>query len=159
LSHTSSHFALVIFGDEVSQTTCLNWPQTTILLISASQVVGIAGVSHWPLGAVSQIFVSRFDLSSPCTSNVNIQSSNQGCPVAISNLTRAKWVHSFISLPFPHKSFSPRNLAQSVVPQFLQFLSFFFFFLLGFELRTSYLLGRWSVTWATPPAFLMLVIF
>jgi hypothetical protein len=31
----------------VSWTICLNWPQTAILLISASQVARITGVRHW----------------------------------------------------------------------------------------------------------------
>jgi hypothetical protein len=45
LSHTSSQFCSH-FGDRVSWTVCLSCPQTVILLISASQVAGITGVSH-----------------------------------------------------------------------------------------------------------------
>jgi hypothetical protein len=46
LSHSSSLFFSGYFGDRVSRTTCLGWPQTVILPISASQVVRITGVSH-----------------------------------------------------------------------------------------------------------------
>jgi hypothetical protein len=49
LGHTSSPFCSGYFGDRVSQTVCLGWPQTMILLISASQVAKITGVSHWHL--------------------------------------------------------------------------------------------------------------
>jgi hypothetical protein len=35
------------FGDRVSQTVCSVWPWTMILLISASQVARITGMSHW----------------------------------------------------------------------------------------------------------------
>jgi hypothetical protein len=41
------------------------------------------------------------------------------------------------------------------------FVFFFFFFLggsTGFELKTSYLLGRHSTAWAMPPALIALVI-
>jgi hypothetical protein len=31
----------------VSQTICLGWPRTMILLILASQVTRITGMSHW----------------------------------------------------------------------------------------------------------------
>jgi hypothetical protein len=41
------------------------------------------------------------------------------------------------------------------------FCSLFFFLnsVLGFELRASHLLGRWSTTWATPPALLCVGFF
>jgi hypothetical protein len=45
LSHTSSPFYSDYFGDRVSQTICLRWPGTWILLISASQVARITGVA------------------------------------------------------------------------------------------------------------------
>jgi hypothetical protein len=41
------------------QTVCPGWPSTTILLISASQVAGITGVSHWCL-AMNVNFVKCF---------------------------------------------------------------------------------------------------
>jgi hypothetical protein len=44
LSHTFSPFCPGYFGDGVS-----GWPQTMILLISASQVARITGVSSWRL--------------------------------------------------------------------------------------------------------------
>jgi hypothetical protein len=34
-------------GGDVSQTICLVWPQTSILMISDSQVARVTGVSHW----------------------------------------------------------------------------------------------------------------
>jgi hypothetical protein len=40
-----------VFRDRVSQTLCLGWFQTSILLISASWVAGITGVSHWCLAS------------------------------------------------------------------------------------------------------------
>jgi hypothetical protein len=40
LSHTSSPFCSDYFGDEVSRSICPGWPQTVILLILASLVVG-----------------------------------------------------------------------------------------------------------------------
>jgi hypothetical protein len=40
------HFAVVILEMEFSQTVCPGWPQTTLLLISASQVARIIGRSH-----------------------------------------------------------------------------------------------------------------
>jgi hypothetical protein len=38
-------------------TICLGWPQTVILLISASQVAKITGMSHWRLAPVFFLFV------------------------------------------------------------------------------------------------------
>jgi hypothetical protein len=50
LNHSASpFFGWVFFQDRVSQTLCLGWLQMTVLLISASQVARIAGVSHWHL--------------------------------------------------------------------------------------------------------------
>jgi hypothetical protein len=47
LSHsTSPFFVMGSFQDRVSQTTFLDWLWTTILLISASWVTTITGVSH-----------------------------------------------------------------------------------------------------------------
>jgi hypothetical protein len=47
LSHISSSFCSDYFGDGVSQTVCLGCPPTTILPISACQIVRITGVGHW----------------------------------------------------------------------------------------------------------------
>jgi hypothetical protein len=44
------HFPLVILEMGVSQTSCLDWPQTEILPISASQEARITGMSHQCLG-------------------------------------------------------------------------------------------------------------
>jgi hypothetical protein len=47
LSHsTSPSFCDRVFWDRVSWTICLGWLRTVILLISASWVAGITGVSH-----------------------------------------------------------------------------------------------------------------
>jgi hypothetical protein len=48
LNHTSSPFRSHYFGNGVLQTICLQWSQTIILLISASQVATITGVSYQP---------------------------------------------------------------------------------------------------------------
>jgi hypothetical protein len=47
LSHTFSLFCSGYCRDGVLWTICLGWPETTVLLISASQVVRITGVSYW----------------------------------------------------------------------------------------------------------------
>jgi ABC-type Fe3+ transport system permease subunit len=49
LSHSTSPFCDGYFWDRVSWTICLSWLQTVILLISASWVARITGVSHWHL--------------------------------------------------------------------------------------------------------------
>jgi hypothetical protein len=46
LNHTSSLLCCGYFGDKTSLITCLSWPQTMILLISASLGARIIGVSH-----------------------------------------------------------------------------------------------------------------
>jgi hypothetical protein len=45
--HTSGPFCSGYFGDGVSWAFCPSWPQTAILLVSASQVIRIIKVSHW----------------------------------------------------------------------------------------------------------------
>jgi hypothetical protein len=40
-----------------------------------------------------------------------------------------------------------------------QFFAFVFWVLLGFELRTSCILGRHSTTWTTPPALFSYLVF
>jgi hypothetical protein len=47
LSHSTSPFFVCYFQDRVSQTICPGWLRTTVLLIAASQVARIIGVSHW----------------------------------------------------------------------------------------------------------------
>jgi hypothetical protein len=46
LSQSTSPFCIKYFWDRVSQTICLGWLRTTILLIAASWVARITGVSH-----------------------------------------------------------------------------------------------------------------
>jgi hypothetical protein len=46
LSQSSNPFCSGYFGDGILQTVFPDWPQISILLISASQVDGINGVSH-----------------------------------------------------------------------------------------------------------------
>jgi hypothetical protein len=62
LGHTSSPFCSGYFGDRVSQTVCLGWPQTMILLISASQIVKITGVNHQCLTSTVFVHVEKLDL-------------------------------------------------------------------------------------------------
>jgi hypothetical protein len=47
LSHDANPFCSGYFGVGISQTICPDWPKTTILPISVSQVARIAGISHW----------------------------------------------------------------------------------------------------------------
>jgi hypothetical protein len=49
-SHFTSLFCVGYFQDRVSQTICLGWLQTAILLISASSVARITG-QHWATDA------------------------------------------------------------------------------------------------------------
>jgi hypothetical protein len=46
LSHSSVLFCVGFFWDRVSWTICPGWFQTTMLLISASWVARIIGMSH-----------------------------------------------------------------------------------------------------------------
>jgi hypothetical protein len=46
LSHSTSPFLWWVFFNIVSQTICLGWLWTAVLLISAPWVAGITGVSH-----------------------------------------------------------------------------------------------------------------
>jgi hypothetical protein len=47
LSHCTSPFCVRYFQGRVSWTICLGWLWTVILLLSASWVARITGVSHW----------------------------------------------------------------------------------------------------------------
>jgi hypothetical protein len=47
LSHFTSPFLWQVFWDRVLWTVCLGWFLTVILLISASWVARITGLSHW----------------------------------------------------------------------------------------------------------------
>jgi hypothetical protein len=47
LSHFTSPILWGIFWDRILQTICPGWLWTSILLISASWVARITGVSHW----------------------------------------------------------------------------------------------------------------
>jgi hypothetical protein len=51
------------FRDRVSWTVCLGWLRTTILLIPASWIARIVGMSHWRLAV--HLFWCRFFLCSP----------------------------------------------------------------------------------------------
>jgi hypothetical protein len=46
LSHSTSPFLWRVFWDKVSQTICLGWLRTAVLLISTSWIVRITDVSH-----------------------------------------------------------------------------------------------------------------
>jgi hypothetical protein len=64
-AHKTIHFVLHVgyFQDRVSQTISPGWLQTVILLISASQVGRITGVSHWHPAHLLQ-FLRDFSLHS-----------------------------------------------------------------------------------------------
>jgi hypothetical protein len=56
-----SFFCVRYFRDSILRTICLGWLQTTILLISASWVASVTGVSHWrPAWAFIFICASLF---------------------------------------------------------------------------------------------------
>jgi hypothetical protein len=59
-SHTSSSFCSGYFGNGMSWTICSGWPWATILLISASQVARIIGVSHQCPAAAKFFFFCLF---------------------------------------------------------------------------------------------------
>jgi hypothetical protein len=56
-THTPSPLYSGYFGDRVSQTICLGWPQAMILQISASQLARIIGMSHWCLSGSRFIYL------------------------------------------------------------------------------------------------------
>jgi hypothetical protein len=62
LNYTSTHFSLIILEMGVSPSICLGWPSTMFLLISASQVERIIGMSHQLLAALSFKFFITFYL-------------------------------------------------------------------------------------------------
>jgi hypothetical protein len=65
------HFALVILEMGVSRNICSNCPQAVILLISASHVARITGMSHWCPAALLFLFLFIWDGTSLCS---------PGCP-------------------------------------------------------------------------------
>jgi hypothetical protein len=60
LSHISSPFDFGYFGEGISRTICPGWPQTNILLISASQVARIIVMSHQHPASSSLFFGACF---------------------------------------------------------------------------------------------------
>jgi hypothetical protein len=74
------HFALVILEMGVSQTVCLGWSWTMILLISVSIVARITGLNHWRLAPFFLILrqglakLSRL-ISNSISSCLSLQSS------------------------------------------------------------------------------------
>jgi hypothetical protein len=63
LSHSASLFCDGHFQDRVLWTICLGWLQTPILLISASSVVRITGMSHQCLASLFKNFQVFLELS------------------------------------------------------------------------------------------------
>jgi hypothetical protein len=53
-----------VFGDRVPRTICLSWLWTTVLLICASWVARITGMSHWCLALY--LFIYYFETGSCC---------------------------------------------------------------------------------------------
>jgi hypothetical protein len=68
LSHTSSLFFLVILQvvGGVSQTICLGWPQSSILLTLASQLASITCLSHWHLASFFSYICINYHQSFVC---------------------------------------------------------------------------------------------
>jgi hypothetical protein len=52
------------FWDRLSQTICMGWLWTTVLLISASWVARVTGVSHWCLAMKLSTFPCAYYISS-----------------------------------------------------------------------------------------------
>jgi hypothetical protein len=48
-------FVMGFFQDRISRTVCPGWLQTLILLISASPIARITGVSHWHPAILTKI--------------------------------------------------------------------------------------------------------
>jgi hypothetical protein len=63
------------------------WPRTDILLVSASQVARITGMSHWCLATLWH-FISIHILLAACSWNGSMQT---GFPLAVSLMV--KWLH------------------------------------------------------------------
>jgi hypothetical protein len=69
-SHYTSPIFVKGFQDRVSRTVCPGWFQTTILLISASWVARITGMSHWrpavlgifEIGSLKRLAQAAFEL-------------------------------------------------------------------------------------------------
>jgi hypothetical protein len=49
---------LWLFGNGVLRSICTDWPQTLTILISASQVARITGMSHWYVVVTTGLFLS-----------------------------------------------------------------------------------------------------
>jgi hypothetical protein len=47
------------------QTVCLGWPQTVILLTSASRVARITGMNHWAAVTLNRTCVLQVDTAIP----------------------------------------------------------------------------------------------
>jgi hypothetical protein len=57
LSHSTSPFWWKVFQDRVLQTSCWSWLATAILLIPASWIARITGMSHWHPVKISYSFL------------------------------------------------------------------------------------------------------
>jgi hypothetical protein len=58
LNHSPALSLRRVFWDRFSRTICLGWLWTTILLISASWVASITGVSHWHPASILILMLS-----------------------------------------------------------------------------------------------------
>jgi hypothetical protein len=62
----------------VSQTFCLDWPQTAILLFSTFQVARITGVNHW-LMVINGLWLLLFWITCTYLLATQIENGLQGC--------------------------------------------------------------------------------
>jgi hypothetical protein len=104
-SLTSSPFCSGYFGGGVWKTICPGWLRTTILLISASQVARLTGLSYWCLAMVyflsnlhAWLFTSTVFHWLESTEGMNLcsQISIRSCQKLL--LHTFRWSHTFYSL-------------------------------------------------------------
>jgi hypothetical protein len=94
LSHSTSPFVWRVFSDRVSGTICLSWLQTSMLLISASWIARIIGVSHRRL---TKFHFQRAETDTPWREATCPRSASAVPPAACHTLTLPAfyvWVHS-----------------------------------------------------------------
>jgi hypothetical protein len=98
LSHCTSLISVkCFFWDRVSKTTCQGWLRTNILLISASRVARITGVSHQcPANLMSRTFYHRTSQCIVCVCEQSLchpwcMNSKTGCLLKAGEVWQGKW--------------------------------------------------------------------
>jgi hypothetical protein len=113
------HFALVILEMGVLQTICLDWPWTVILLISASQVARITGVSHW-CPAWIELFVLLIALEAGIgQSTPLVAAKQQDKGVVLASRLRPGWCRCRIWAPSPAQQWGSLQVFTVVQVQIL----------------------------------------